>query len=53
VLTHTLHYGTGVFEGTRVRDSRGPPAFRLTEHIQRLANSAKIRGFELPYSSRN
>src|SRR6478735_1522608 len=51
VLTHTLHYGTGVFEGIRAYEtSQGPAVFRLTEHIQRLANSAKIMGFELPYS---
>ena len=51
VLTHTLHYGTGVFEGIRAYEtSQGPAVFRLTEHIGRLANSAKILGFELPYS---
>ena len=51
VLTHTLHYGTGVFEGVRAYEtSQGPAIFRLTEHITRLHNSAKILGFELPYS---
>jgi len=51
VLTHTLHYGTGVFEGIRAYEtSQGPAIFRLTDHIVRLANSAKILGFELPYS---
>ena len=51
VLTHTLHYGTGVFEGIRAYEtSQGPAVFRLTEHIERLANSAKIMGFELPYT---
>jgi branched-chain amino acid aminotransferase len=51
VLTHTLHYGTGVFEGIRAYEtSQGPAVFRLTEHIGRLANSAKILGFELPYT---
>jgi branched-chain amino acid aminotransferase len=51
VLTHTLHYGTGVFEGIRAYEtSQGPAIFRLTEHITRLHNSAKILGFELPYS---
>jgi branched-chain amino acid aminotransferase len=51
VLTHTLHYGTGVFEGIRAYEtSQGPAIFRLTEHIQRLHNSAKILGFELPYT---
>jgi branched-chain amino acid aminotransferase len=51
VLTHTLHYGMGVFEGIRAYEtSDGPAIFRLTEHIQRLENSAKILGMELPYS---
>jgi branched-chain amino acid aminotransferase len=51
VLTHTLHYGTGVFEGIRAYEtSQGPAIFRLTEHIVRLHNSAKILGFELPYT---
>ncbi len=51
VLTHTLHYGTGVFEGIRAyATSDGPAVFRLTEHIQRLEKSAKILGFEIPYT---
>jgi branched-chain amino acid aminotransferase len=51
VLTHTLHYGTGVFEGIRAYEtSQGPAVFRLTDHIVRLANSAKILGFDLPYT---
>jgi len=51
VLTHTLHYGTGVFEGIRAYEtSQGPGIFRLTEHIERLHNSAKIVGMEIPYS---
>jgi branched-chain amino acid aminotransferase len=51
ILTHTLHYGTGVFEGIRAYETAdGPAVFRLTEHIQRLHNSAKILGFELPYT---
>jgi branched-chain amino acid aminotransferase len=51
VLTHTLHYGTGVFEGIRAYEtSQGPAVFRLTEHIERLHNSAKIVGMEIPYS---
>ena len=51
VLTHTLHYGTGVFEGIRAYEtSQGPAVFRLTDHIQRLHNSAKILGMELPYT---
>ena len=51
VLTHTLHYGTGVFEGIRAYETKdGPAVFRLTEHIERLFNSAKILGMEIPYS---
>ena len=43
VLTHTLHYGTGVFEGIRAYETeQGPAIFRLTEHIERLYNSAKM-----------
>jgi branched-chain amino acid aminotransferase len=52
VLTHTLHYGTGVFEGIRAYEtSQGPAVFRLTEHVERLHNSAKILGMEIPYSA--
>ena len=51
VLTHTLHYGTGVFEGIRAYETdEGPAVFRLTEHMQRLINSAKILGMPMPYS---
>jgi len=51
VGTHGLHYGTGVFEGIRCYDTDGGPAvFRLTDHIQRLADSAKLLYMELPYS---
>jgi branched-chain amino acid aminotransferase len=51
VLTHTLHYGMGVFEGIRAYETaQGPAIFRLTDHIERMANSAKILGMELPYS---
>jgi branched-chain amino acid aminotransferase len=51
VLTHTLHYGMGVFEGIRAYEtSQGPAVFRLTDHIVRLHNSAKIVGMELPYT---
>ncbi len=43
VLTHSLHYGMGVFEGIRAYEtSRGPAVFRLTDHIARLHNSARI-----------
>jgi branched-chain amino acid aminotransferase len=51
VLTHTLHYGMGVFEGIRAYETAdGPGIFRLTEHIERLFNSAKIMMMEIPYS---
>jgi branched-chain amino acid aminotransferase len=51
VLTHTLHYGMGVFEGIRAYETpQGPAVFRLTEHMERLHNSAKIMGMDLPYS---
>ena len=51
VLTHTLHYGMGVFEGIRAYETAaGPGIFRLTEHIERLFNSAAILMMEIPYS---
>ncbi len=51
VLTHTLHYGTGVFEGVRAYHAdQGTAIFRLEEHTNRLFNSAKILGMEIPYS---
>ena len=51
VLTHTLHYGLGVFEGVRCYDTPGGPCiFRLNEHTQRLFNSAHILGLEIPYT---
>ena len=51
VLTHTLHYGTGVFEGIRAYETAdGPGVFRLTEHMQRLHESAHIMMMDLPYS---
>ncbi|HEY7627570.1 MAG TPA: branched-chain amino acid transaminase [Ilumatobacteraceae bacterium] len=51
ILTHTLHYGTGVFEGIRAyATAQGPAVFRLTEHIERLFRSAQIMGMELPYT---
>ena len=52
VLTHTLHYGLGVFEGVRAYQTpKGPCIFRLREHTRRLFNSAHILGLELPYSA--
>lgn len=51
VLTHTLHYGTGVFEGIRAYETpNGPGVFRLTEHIERLFRSAKIMDMDIPYT---
>jgi branched-chain amino acid aminotransferase len=51
ILTHTLHYGCGVFEGIRAyATSRGPAVFRLTDHIERLFNSAKIFLLDVPYT---
>ncbi|MGH2686192.1 MAG: branched-chain amino acid transaminase [Actinomycetota bacterium] len=51
VLTHALHYGSGVFEGIRAyRTSQGTAVFRLTDHIVRLFNSAKIFMIDIPYS---
>ena len=51
VLTHALHYGSGVFEGIRAYETPdGPAVFRLTEHMERLHNSAKIMGMDMPYS---
>jgi branched-chain amino acid aminotransferase len=51
VLTHSLHYGMGVFEGVRAYETdRGPAVFRLTDHMIRLHNSAKIMMMDLPYS---
>ncbi len=50
VLTHTLHYGMGVFEGIRAyHTDRGPAVFRLNEHVQRLFNSAHILNMPMPY----
>jgi branched-chain amino acid aminotransferase len=51
VLTHTLHYGSGVFEGIRAYPtSRGPAVFRLTDHMRRLHDSASLIHMEIPYS---
>jgi branched-chain amino acid aminotransferase len=47
VLSHGLHYASAVFEGERVY---GGKTFRLTEHTERLHNSARILGFQVPYS---
>jgi branched-chain amino acid aminotransferase len=51
VLTHTLHYGCGVFEGVRAYNAAGGTAiFRLEEHTQRLLNSAKILRMAVPFT---
>ncbi|MBF6058644.1 MULTISPECIES: branched-chain amino acid transaminase [Thiomicrorhabdus] len=50
LLTHTLHYGMGVFEGVRAYDAeQGTAIFRLQEHTDRLFNSAKILNMQLPF----
>jgi branched-chain amino acid aminotransferase len=51
VLTHTLHYGLGVFEGIRCyRTEKGSAIFRLDEHVERLFDSAHIFMMEMPFS---
>ncbi|HVC26055.1 MAG TPA: branched-chain amino acid transaminase [Acidimicrobiales bacterium] len=50
VLTHSLHYGTAVFEGIRAYPTDGGTAvFRLREHVERLLSSAHLLGMEVPY----
>ena len=52
VLTHTLHYGTGVFEGVRAYEtSKGPAIFRLEEHTNRLFESAELIGMKIPFQA--
>ncbi len=52
VLTHGLHYGTGVFEGLRAyATDKGPAIFRLQDHTRRLLNSAKIMKINVPYDA--
>ncbi len=51
VMTHSLHYGLGVFEGIRCYEtSKGPAIFRLDEHVERLFNSAHIFLIDIPFS---
>jgi branched-chain amino acid aminotransferase len=51
VLTHTIHYGLGVFEGIRCyKTEKGSAIFRLNEHVDRLFDSAHIFMMEIPYS---
>jgi branched-chain amino acid aminotransferase len=52
VLSHALHYGTGVFEGIRCYETpKGPAVFRLRDHMDRMHRSARIFVMEVPYSS--
>jgi branched-chain amino acid aminotransferase len=51
VGAHGLHYGTGVFEGIRCYETpKGPAVFRLTDHLQRLHDSARLLYMRIPYS---
>jgi len=51
VGTHGLHYGSGVFEGIRAYETpNGSAVFRLTDHLKRLDNSARLLGMDLPFS---
>ena len=52
VLTHTFHYGLGVFEGVRAYQTRdrGTCIFRLQEHTNRLFNSAHILAMDMPFN---
>ena len=54
VLTHTLHYGLGVFEGIRCYQTKKKKAaiFRLQEHVDRLFNSAIVLGIDIPFSKK-
>jgi branched-chain amino acid aminotransferase len=52
VLTHALHYGSGVFEGIRCYNTeQGPAVFRLAEHLRRLENSAKVYRMPISFST--
>ena len=48
ILTHSLHYGSAVFEGNRAYEGK---IFRLEDHTNRLIKSAKLMGYEIPYSA--
>ena len=51
VLSHVVHYGSGLFEGIRCyKTPKGPAIFRLKEHTKRLVSSCKIYRIEIPYS---
>ncbi len=52
VLTHTLHYGMGAFEGVRAyATDQGPAIFRLADHTRRFCDSAKILGMPMPFTA--
>ncbi len=52
VMTYTLHYGVGAFEGVRAyKTARGTALFRLQDHTRRLLNSARILGIDMPWSA--
>ena len=51
ILTHSLHYGSGVFEGVRAyATSRGPAIFRLGDHVHRLFDSARVYLIDIPFT---
>jgi len=53
ICSHVIHYGTAVFEGMRVyKTHKGPAAFRLKEHVERLLNSAKIYRMDPPFTEK-
>ena len=54
VSAHVVHYGSSAFEGIRAYDHpAGPAVFRLPEHMERLANSCRLTGLQLPYTTAN
>ena len=53
LVSHSLHYGSGVFEGIRFYEtSKGPAIFRLKEHVERLFMSAETMGYSLDFSKK-
>ncbi len=51
ILTHCLHYGSGVFEGIRCYETiKGPAIFRHIDHLKRMENSAKLIGMKIPFT---
>ena len=52
VLSHVVHYGSGIFEGARCYSTpKGPAIFRLQEHTDRLFNSCKIYRIDIPFTN--